>query len=173
MYFSFFLFFNNPGTGSSLSGKKFHHSTIHKILTHQHYTGTYYSYRTYNKKTGANSHTILKRDSSEWIQMHCPRIIPQDTWEAVQNKLDEKETTWIQNNLTLGDKSRESVHRWKETTRYLPGYLSDKTKAKIKKIDKEADEIIKEGKIEDVVFYFDKLSAGEKKECIEKLKTLI
>ena len=93
--------------------------------------------------------------------------------KAVISKLDEKETTWIKDNLTLGDKSRESVHRWKETTRYLPEYISDKTKTKIRKIDKEADEIIKEGKIEDVVFYFDKLSASEKKECIEKLKALI
>ena len=82
----------------SLSGKKFHPSTIHKILTHQHYTGTYFSYRTYNKKTGANSHTILKRDTSEWIQMHCPRIIPQDTWEAVQSKLARNRAERIREN---------------------------------------------------------------------------
>ena len=82
----------------SLSGKKFHHSTIHKILTHQHYTGTYYSYQKYNKKTGANSHTILKRDTSEWIQMHCPRIIPQETWEAVQSKLARNRAKRIRDN---------------------------------------------------------------------------
>ena len=82
----------------SLSGKKFHTSTIHKILTHPHYTGTYYSYRTYNKKTGANSHSILKRDSSEWIRMTCPRIIPQDTWEAVQNKLARNRNEKIRDN---------------------------------------------------------------------------
>ncbi len=71
----------------SLSGKKFHDSTIHKILKNEHYTGTYYSYKTYNKKTGADSRVITKRDSSEWIKMSCPRIVPQSIFDAVQNKL--------------------------------------------------------------------------------------
>lgn len=71
----------------SLSGKKFHVSTIHKILSHQHYTGTYYSYRTYHKKTGVNNYKVFKRDSSEWIKMTCPRIVEQDIYEAVQDKL--------------------------------------------------------------------------------------
>ena len=39
-----------------------------------------------------------------------------------------------------------------------------------KELDKEADNIISEGKIEDVIFYFDKLDETEKKECLEKLK---
>ena len=43
----------------------------------------------------------------------------------------------------------------------------------IKKIDAEADEIIKDGMIDDVVFYFEKLDALEKKECIEKLERLL
>jgi hypothetical protein len=38
---------------------------------------------------------------------------------------------------------------------------------------KEAENIIKEGKIEDVLFYFEKLSKEEKAECIDKLKTLV
>jgi hypothetical protein len=92
---------------------------------------------------------------------------------TVSAKLDEKESTWVEDNLSLGDKSRGAVHKWKEKTRFLPEYLSEKTKTAIKKIDKEADEIIKEGKIEDVVFYFDKLSPDEKAECIEKLKALL
>ena len=71
----------------ALSGKIFHDSTIHKILRNEHYTGTYYAYKTYYKKTGLNSHTIIKRDSSEWIQMHCPRIVPQEIYDAVQTKL--------------------------------------------------------------------------------------
>ena len=40
-------------------------------------------------------------------------------------------------------------------------------------LGKEADEIISEGKIEDVIFYFDKLDDNEKKECLEKLKQKI
>ena len=41
---------------------------------------------------------------------------------------------------------------------------------KVKVLDHEADEIISEGKIEDVIFYFDKLDDNEKRECIQKLQ---
>ena len=53
----------------------------------------------------------------------------------------------------------------------MPGYLSDNTIVKIKELDKEADELISEGKIEDVIFYFDKLDDQEKQECVLKLKS--
>ena len=72
----------------SLSGKKFNAGTIYGILHHSHYTGTYHSYQTYHKKTGANKVTVLKRDSSEWIEMSCPQIIPQEMYDAVQRKLE-------------------------------------------------------------------------------------
>ena len=71
----------------SLSGKKFNAGTIYGILTHSHYTGSYYSYRTYHKKTGTNKCVVIKRDSSEWIKMSCPQIVPQDLFDAVQRKL--------------------------------------------------------------------------------------
>lgn len=32
----------------------------------------------------------------------------------VENELDKKEHYWINNSLTLEDKSRGAVHRWKE-----------------------------------------------------------
>lgn len=92
---------------------------------------------------------------------------------AVEKSLDEKESNWKKANLSLGDKSRDSVHRWKEKIQFLPHYLSDETRAEIKKIDAEADDIIKDGKIEDVVFYFDKLDAIEKTECLKKLESLL
>lgn len=41
----------------------------------------------------------------------------------------------------------------------------------VKILDQEADEIIREGKIEDVIFYFDKLDKVEKRECIQKLQS--
>lgn len=54
--------------------------------------------------------------------------------------------------MLLGDKSRTSVHKWKEKTQYLPEYLSESTLVEVKKLAKEAEEIISEGKIDDVVF---------------------
>lgn len=92
---------------------------------------------------------------------------------GVSKKLDEKEDHWKKVNLTLGNKKRENVHRWKENIKFLPEYLSEKTRQEIKVIDIEADEIIKEGKIEDVVFYFDKLDREEKLECLKKLEELV
>ena len=93
--------------------------------------------------------------------------------DQVKQSLDKKEADWKAVNLSLGDKSRNSVHRWKEKTKFLPDYLSKETKDEVKKIDAEADEIIKDGKIEDVVFYFDKLDATEKEECLKKLSKMI
>lgn len=77
---------------------------------------------------------------------------------------------WINSVLTLGDKSRNAVHKWKEKSKYLPGFLSEETIAKVKVLDQEADEILSEGKIEDVIFYFEKLNDGEKIQCIQKLQ---
>ena len=53
----------------------------------------------------------------------------------------------------------------------MPEFLSEETVAKVKVLDHEADEIISEGKIEDVIYYFDKLDGNEKLECIQKLQS--
>ena len=70
-----------------LHGRKYHKGTIYLVLTHEHYTGHYYSLRTYHKKTGVRSSKVLKRDKTEWIEMECPQIISQETFDAVQQKL--------------------------------------------------------------------------------------
>ena len=55
----------------------------------------------------------------------------------------------------------------------MPEFLSDDTLAEVEKMNKEADELISEGKIEDVLFYFEKLDAKEKEECFQKIKEII
>ena len=99
--------------------------------------------------------------------------IIEDVISEILKVLDDREEQWKQENLSLGDKSRANVHKWKERTQFLPEYLSDETVKKVEVLGKEADEIISEGKIEDVIFYFDKLDDNEKKECLEKLKQKI
>ena len=79
----------------SLGGKKFHNGTIYGILKHTHYTGKYYSYQRYHKKTGTNTSKFFDREESEWIEMTCPQIIPLKTWEAVQAKLQKNKTKRI------------------------------------------------------------------------------
>lgn len=93
--------------------------------------------------------------------------------QAVSERLNAKEEKWRQSNLTLGDKSREAVHRWKQRIKFLPEYLSEITRQDIQTLDVEAENLIKVGKIDDVVFYFEKLTEEEKVECIERLKNLI
>lgn len=91
----------------------------------------------------------------------------------ISKDLDEKEEVWAKQNLSLGTKSREDIHKWKQKTQFLPEFLSEKTVKAVAKLNSEADEIISEGKIEDVLFYFDKLDSKEKKECLEKILSVL
>lgn len=93
--------------------------------------------------------------------------------DDISKHLDEKEEEWKKQNLSLGSKSREDIHRWKQKTQFLPEYLSDETVEAINKLNVEVDELISEGKIEDVLFYFEKLNLEEKKECLEKIISVI
>lgn len=90
----------------------------------------------------------------------------------IEKEMDEKEENWIKRNLTLGSKSRADIHNWKEKIRFLPEILSNNTIEAVKKLDAEANEILSEGKIEDVIFYFEKLDAKEREICLRKLNEL-
>lgn len=94
-----------------------------------------------------------------------------DSIEITKKKMDSLDKKWCVENVTLGNKSRQSVHIWKERINALPAYLSDDTIEKIKVLDTEANQIISDGKIEDVIFYFDKLDKAEKEKCLDLLKT--
>lgn len=122
-----------------------------------------------NKFKCVSENMMQKYEHSEFDFEVLPII--QEVISDMENVLNSKEQEWISTVLTLGDKSRKAIHKWKEKTEYLPEYLSEGTIAKAKILDQEADEIISEGKIEDVIFYFDKLDDGEKKECIKKLQS--
>jgi len=61
---------------------------ILRVLRQQMYTGTYYSNRIACQKTGPNSHRNYIRPESEWIEMHCPVIIEQETFDAAQRLLE-------------------------------------------------------------------------------------
>lgn len=98
--------------------------------------------------------------------------ILEEVVSLISKALDEKEISWKNANLSLGDKSRASVHKWKEKTKFLPEFLSDDTIEEVKILNAKADAIISEGKIEDVIFYFNKLTAEEKNECIVKLSEI-
>jgi hypothetical protein len=93
--------------------------------------------------------------------------------KEVSAELDKKEERWKADNLSLGDKSRNTVHKWREKTEFLPEFLSKSTMEQVHILSEEADKIISEGKIEDVIYYFEKLDNAEKQECVSKLNSLI
>ncbi len=99
--------------------------------------------------------------------------ILEEVVSLISEALDEKEISWKNANLSLEDKSRAGVHKWKAKTKFLPEFLSDDAIEEVKKLNAKADLIISEGKIEDVIFYFNKLTPEEKKECIAKLSEVL
>lgn len=93
----------------------------------------------------------------------------QDVYDNIVKKLDKEENNWKSQHLSLGDESREAVHRWKDSISYLPEYLSDETRNEVNELNIKAERIISEGKIEDVEFYFNKLDTDERIMCLKRL----
>jgi hypothetical protein len=111
---------------------------------------------------------MTKKYQSEDIDYDFMPVIS-DSISIARSSMDERDCKWRKENITLGGRSRQEVHMWKSRIEALPAYLSNETKEAIKALDAEADQIISEGKIEDVVIYFDKLDISEKKKCLEIL----
>lgn len=93
-----------------------------------------------------------------------------DCISKTKEAMDGKDTDWCKKNLTLGQKTRQDVYDWKDRIKILPGYLSKQTMYSVEKLDEEAEQILSDGKIEDVVQYFNKLSPTEKEKCIHILQ---
>ena len=112
---------------------------------------------------------MLEKYHSEEIDYDFIPIIT-DCITLAKNRMDELDHKWRMENVTLGGKSRQEIHAWKRRLEDLPAYISEETKEKIKILDLEADRLISEGKIEDVVIYFDRLDSSEKRRCLDILK---
>lgn len=52
--------------------------------------------------------------------------IIQEVISDMEKKLNDREKEWIENVLTLGDKSRKAVQRWKEKSKYLRNFFLKK-----------------------------------------------
>ena len=111
-----------------------------------------------------------KYSSDECEYDFLPVIL--DCIETSRNELDKNDILWRKNNLSLGDRSRKAVYNWKQRIEILPLYIKEETLEEIRKLDLEADQIISDGKIEDVVHYFTKLDRNERKRCLTILSDL-
>lgn len=115
------------------------------------------------------SNRIKNKYLDEELEFDLESLIDNEV-NDIMVQLNAKEKAWKVKYLNKGLQTRADLLSWLEETSSLPDYLSDSTIAEYNK-DKEAvDARIKEGKIEDVLFYFNKLKDDEKKECIEVLK---
>lgn len=115
-----------------------------------------------------NSEKLKTKYQDEDIEFDINFIINEAIHRA-SNQLDEKENQWRSSYLTLLGKTRPKIHVWEEQTALLSEYLSARTVEEYKKLKTEADEMFEVGRIEDVIYYFDKLQKDEKLECLKKL----
>lgn len=114
------------------------------------------------------SQKIKNKYQDEEMDFDVNSII-EDVTKQIAKRLDEQEKNWRSSYLSIDGKSRAEIHVWEERTAILPGYLSEQSISDYKKVKAKADKTIKEGKIEDVVYYFDKLQDDEKHECLKLL----
>ena len=93
----------------------------------------------------------------------------EDEVRIVTEEIDIKDAAWRSRYLTLGDKSRETIHTWRENTRVLPAFLTEETILAVEALRIEADSLISKAMIDDVVFYFRKLNVEERIRCLNLL----
>ena len=93
----------------------------------------------------------------------------EDEVRIVTEEIDIKDAAWRSRYLTLGDKSRETIHTWRENTRVLPAFLTEETILAVEVLRIEADSLISKAMIDDVVFYFRKLNVEERIRCLNLL----
>ena len=115
---------------------------------------------------------MIQKYSSEDMEYDFIPII-EDCITTSRSDMDNRDHDWRALNVTLGDKSRQAVHLWKQRIMVLPTFISEETLRMIKELDAEADQLISDGKIEDVVLYFDRLTDSEKLKCLDVLKGIL
>ena len=98
---------------------------------------------------------------------YCPVV--EDVVSIAKHKMDDLDLQWRRAHATLGDKTRQTILSWKTQVEVLPGFVSDETKEEIRLLEKEADRLISDGRIEDVIYYFERLNSSEQKRCLDLL----
>lgn len=111
------------------------------------------------------AHDMINKYRAEDCEYDFIPVI-EDCISTCRNELDKKDSIWKSKNLTLKSKTRQDVFEWKQHIEVLPPYLTKETIEEIKVLDQEADQIISDGKIEDVVYYYKKLDCSERKKCL-------
>lgn len=99
-------------------------------------------------------------------------VVLENAIKVAYNTIDDRDRQWRDKYLTLGDCRRETIHRWRESIRILPAYLRPETIDAVAAMKAEAEKIISAANIEDVVFYFKRLTEAERKQCLTVLAEL-
>jgi site-specific DNA recombinase len=73
----------------SPTGKLWGYTAVHRTLTCETYTGTFYGLKKYHKKVSQDKRKDIARDKSEWIPVDVPVIIERGLFDAVQKKIQQ------------------------------------------------------------------------------------
>ena len=167
------------GKGVSISAKTFADADTDSISKMVHRGSEVVDYSAFNENIElfirANQHRLayLKDEAGVFIRNAASKFNEENIVISFSGGKDSTVTADLVikalSNPSLGDRTRASIHSWKDNTSVLPAFLSPETVAMVENLRIEADQIISEAMIEDVVFYFNKLTEEEKKHCLEIL----
>ncbi len=126
----------------------------------------------YRAECTTRKEAILKQDkllnkyrNLEDIQFEPDDVI-KNTCEDIMRNFDQAEKKWVDKNVTLGNGTVEDALKFESNVEYPPEYLSDQVVAQIDKMKKQANQIISEGRIEEVKIRFEQLSSEDQKKCL-------
>ena len=88
-------------------------------------------------------------------------------------KFDEKENVWMKKYSNIDGLSRNQLLNWFDETQDCPKYLEKKNYDKIEALRIRVSDILSKGKIDDVIFYFYKLTTEEKRKCIDEINKIM
>ena len=92
---------------------------------------------------------------------------------GVEDQMNRNEEIWKKNYLVIPEKTHAKLLWWKEKVQIVPEYLSDDSIKELDKMKEDVEIQLSQFRIEEILHCFNKLTDVEKKECVEKLKTLI
>lgn len=96
--------------------------------------------------------------------------------ELIKNEeyiLNQKSDLWKSKYLNIDNKSRQEILIWLKKVEIIPEYVETKVVEECNVLIEKAKQIISDGNIDDILYYFNNLKENEKLICFNKIKELI
>ena len=115
------------------------------------------------------AHRLLEFYEEKELDFDVITII-NDIWALLKNEQSEMDKKWSLSYLNIDGMDRPQMHQWLERVAIPPAYLSPETLSKLALLKEKILQSVKDGQIEDVLYYFNKLDPESKIQCLELLK---